>query len=217
MNISENILKHNLENVYFLTGTACAGKTTMCKALADKYGFTFYNSNHRADDFISWEGICDIQYQKVSAQKTTDWEYFFNRPTEEYLEWLEQVGAEHLEYALIEIIKLAQGNTVVTDLGISVDLLKQISTPERIACLTTSPDFIVRDFYNRDDHRDIYECIMSLKNPQQSLENNQKVLKASCLQITDEVLRSGLYCIHRDENSTVGKTLALLEKHFELA
>ncbi|MDD4142263.1 MAG: hypothetical protein PHR20_05680 [Bacteroidales bacterium] len=216
MNISENILKHNLKNVYFLTGTACSGKTTMCKALADKHGFIFFNSNHRTDDFISWAELCDIQYQKVSAQKTTDWEYFFNRPTKEYLEWLEQVGAEHLEYALIEIIKLAQTNTIITDLGISIDLLKQISSFDRIACLFTTPELVVRDFYERDDHKDIYECIMSLKNPQQSLENNKEVLKTSCLQITDEILRSSLYCIKRDENSTVEKTLALLEKHFKL-
>lgn len=33
MNIANNILKHSLQNVYFLRGTALAGKTTMSKAL----------------------------------------------------------------------------------------------------------------------------------------------------------------------------------------
>lgn len=69
MNISENILKYNLKNVFFLTGTACAGKTTMRHALAEKHGFVFFNSNHRADDFVLWPERCDVQYQKVSAQK----------------------------------------------------------------------------------------------------------------------------------------------------
>jgi tRNA A37 threonylcarbamoyladenosine biosynthesis protein TsaE len=40
MNIANNILKHSLQNVYFLTGTMLAGKTTMSKALAEKHGFT---------------------------------------------------------------------------------------------------------------------------------------------------------------------------------
>lgn len=165
MNISENILKHNLKNVYFLTGTACAGKTTMCKALAEKHGFIFFNSNHRTDDFASWSELCDIQYQKVSARQNTDWEYFFNRPAEQYIEWLEQVSMEYLEYGLIEIIKLSQINTVITDIQVPIRLLKQISDFNHIACLITSPDFVIRDYYVREDHKDILECIMSLKNP----------------------------------------------------
>jgi len=38
MNISNDILRHNLKNVYFLIGTACSGKTTMAKEFAEKYG-----------------------------------------------------------------------------------------------------------------------------------------------------------------------------------
>ena len=39
MYIAENILKNSLQNVYFLAGTALAGKTTMTKILSEKYGF----------------------------------------------------------------------------------------------------------------------------------------------------------------------------------
>ena len=38
MFIENNILKHYLKNVYFITGTAYAGKSTMVKMLAEKYG-----------------------------------------------------------------------------------------------------------------------------------------------------------------------------------
>lgn len=37
MFIENNILKHYLQNVYFITGTAYAGKSTMVKMLAEKY------------------------------------------------------------------------------------------------------------------------------------------------------------------------------------
>ena len=217
MNISENILKRSLKNVYFLTGTACAGKTTMCKAIAEKHGFIFFNSNHRADEFDSWAELCDIRYQKVSGQKITDWECFFNRPTEEYLKWLAQVSGEYFEYGIVEIIKLSQKNTVITDIEIPFDLIQTILDYNQIACLITTPDLLIRDFYGREDHRDIFECIMSLKNPEQSLEKNKEVLRTSCLRITDKVLKSGLYYLKRDENSTVENSLALLESHFRLA
>ena len=37
MNIENNVLKHYLRNVYFITGTAYAGKSTTAKLLADRY------------------------------------------------------------------------------------------------------------------------------------------------------------------------------------
>ncbi len=37
MKIENNILKHYLQNVYFITGTAYAGKSTMVKMLSEKY------------------------------------------------------------------------------------------------------------------------------------------------------------------------------------
>ncbi len=42
MHIADNIIRHHLRNMYFLAGTACGGKTTMSRALAenhvDRYG-----------------------------------------------------------------------------------------------------------------------------------------------------------------------------------
>ena len=76
---------------------------------------------------------------------------------------------------------------------------------------------MVKDYYDRADHRDVFECIMSLKNPEQSLEKNKEVLGTLCLRITDKVFKSGLYHLKRDENSTVENSLALLENHFKLA
>ena len=42
MNIAENILKHSLQNVYFLAGTALAGKTTMTALLSKKHNLIPY-------------------------------------------------------------------------------------------------------------------------------------------------------------------------------
>lgn len=216
MNISENILKHSLGNVYFLTGSPCGGKTTMCRALNEKFGFTFFNSNHRAPGFASWTEICQSDYQPVSSARTEDWDYFFNRPTQEYLSWLDAAVAEYSEYVLIELIKLSQKHTVVTDIDIPVQLMKQITSHKRVACMLTTPDLVVRDFYQREDHRDIYDCIMSLDNPQKALENNKNVLRHLCERASQEALRAGWFCIYRDESSTVEKSLAQLEAHFGL-
>ena len=45
MKIENNILKHYLKNVYFITGTAYAGKSTAVKMLSEKYDMIFCGEN----------------------------------------------------------------------------------------------------------------------------------------------------------------------------
>ena len=40
MIFQDNVIKEYLKNVYFITGTPCGGKTTVSRALAEKYGLT---------------------------------------------------------------------------------------------------------------------------------------------------------------------------------
>ena len=46
MKIENNILKHYLQNVYFITGTAYAGKSTAVKMLAEKYDMICCGENY---------------------------------------------------------------------------------------------------------------------------------------------------------------------------
>ena len=46
MKIENNILKHYLKNVYFITGTAYAGKSTTVKMLAERYGMVCCGENY---------------------------------------------------------------------------------------------------------------------------------------------------------------------------
>ena len=46
LKIENNILKYYLRNVYFITGTAYAGKSTMVKMLAERYDMVFCGENY---------------------------------------------------------------------------------------------------------------------------------------------------------------------------
>ena len=43
MIFQDNVIKEYLKNVYFITGTPCGGKTTVSRALAEKYGFELFD------------------------------------------------------------------------------------------------------------------------------------------------------------------------------
>ena len=220
MNIPEDVLRYNLQNVYFLVGTACGGKTTMANALAQKYGYTHFNDNYHEDNFAIWERIRDERHKGSSARSQAqgyDWEHHFNRPPEEYNRSLGEGYRAYFEYALMEIIKLAQKNVVVADInlcGISCGLMKQLAPFNRVACLLAPPEMILRDYYERDDHRDIYEAILRLKEPEKALENMRNVMRQGALDTIEDVRKSGLFYVMRTEGSSVENTLHVLERHF---
>ena len=174
MDIAENILRYNLQNVYFLTGTALAGKTTMSNALCAKYGFVHFNDNYHEERFKVWRSIINEKYQPFSTRKkeTTDWEAFFGRSLEEYIEERKKPGEydEYVEFMLVELIKLSQHQKVVADILIPAKRLTEIADHSRIACLLAAPEMLnCRNYGARDDHRDFWECLLSLKDPEKKI------------------------------------------------
>ena len=75
MKIENNILKHYLKNVYFITGTAYAGKSTTVKMLADRYNMIFCGENYHSivSDIVATP---DIQPDICFMKNLTDWKDF---------------------------------------------------------------------------------------------------------------------------------------------
>ncbi|MDR2686930.1 MAG: hypothetical protein LBB75_04200 [Oscillospiraceae bacterium] len=222
MNVAENVLRHNLQNVYFLTGTALAGKTTMSKVLAEKHGLILFNENWHEDHFQVFRSICTEEYQPISTKKkeTTDWEAFFGRSVEEFL--AANAGRhendEYLGFELIELIKLSQKGKVIADISAPIALLTKISDYNRVACMLTSPALVTCENYGkRDDHREFLECILSLKEPEKKIAVQDELFRIGVEKTYEEVRRHRLFSIVRTSESTVENTLRLLEEHFMLS
>jgi len=219
MNISENILAHSLRNVYFLTGTACGGKTTMAKELSKRHGFIHYSDNWQEDNYRVWQSIIDEKYQKNSLKRMQiDWEAYFSRSVEEFLaDKNDNHGsAEYLEFSIIELIKLSQGNKVVADIWAPISLIAEISDYNRIACLLAPGELIIRDYYTRDDHKEFTECIKSLKDPEKKFKTQNELFKIQAKEMAEDAKKYNLFSIMRNEFSTVESTLKILEEHFKL-
>jgi len=220
MNIANNILKHSLQNVYFLIGTACGGKTTMSKKLSEKYGFIHFNDNWNEDNFKVWQSIIDEKYQPNSTKrKEIDWEEYFGRSVEEFLaDKNDNHGTdEQVEFSIIELIKLSQNNKVIADIWIrDLDLLMEITDNSRIACLLAPGELIIRDYYQREDHIDFTNCIKSLKDPEKKFETQNELIKIDAEEMKKKAKKYNFFSIMRSEESTVENTLMMLENHFGL-
>jgi len=219
MNIAENILKHSLKNVFFLVGTACGGKTTMARKIAEKHGLIYIDERWQGDKWNS--EIVDPKYQPNAAKrKKIDWEWYFSRSVEEFLaDKNDNHGSEeYLQFLFIELIKAAQSRMVITDIWITdYDFLLEVSDRSRIACLLAPGELIVRDYYGREEHMAFTNCIKSLNEPEKKFAVQNELFKIGAHEEVLKAKKYNLFSIMRNEDSTVEKTLKILEKHFGLS
>lgn len=220
MKIENNILKHYLKNVYFITGTSYAGKSTTVKMLADRYGMIFCGENYHSR--VS-DAVADPEHQPdISYLNTlTDWHDFVLRPPEEYERWIYGTGREAAEFEVAELISISQDKKVIADTNIPVDILKEISDYDHVAVMLCPQSMSVDRFFDRSDPEKqfIYSVIQSCDDPDAAMENYRRGLELiNGKKHYDEFANSGFFTVVREDNGrdTREEVCDKIAKHFKL-
>ncbi len=218
--IESNILRHYLQNVYFITGTAYAGKSTMAAMLAEKYGMIHCGENYH-DRYASVIATPDRQPGLCYFSTMKDWQEFVNRTPEEYERWIIQTSGEAAEFEIVELIRLSQNGKVIADTNIPLDILREISDYHHVAVMLSPQAMSVEMFFERDDpdKKFLLEQIRQAENPQKTLANFKAcIAKLNSRERYDEYANSGFYTILREtaDVDTRAETLDALARHFRL-
>ena len=205
-------------NVYFINGTAYAGKSTMVKALAEKYDGIACEENYQdalLDDLDSRE-FPSLTYTRDLA----NWSDFIRRTPDEYRAWIDGCIKECtiLELKILDEVS-KKGKKVFVDTNIPVETLWTISDKDHVLIMLADPDISVRRFFERPDREKqfLYQLLMKEDNPEKALDNFRECLKkVNSVDAYNKFLNSGFNVIVREEARTIGETLALAEKAFRL-
>lgn len=220
MQIENNILKHYLRNVYFITGTAYAGKSTMVKMLSEKYDMVFCGENYFTEvtDMVADPAIQpDLCYIK----NLTDFKDFVTRSPEEYERWIYGTGREAAGFEIAELISLSRNRKVIADTNIPLDILKEISDYNHVALMLSPQSMSVERFFDRSDPEKqfILSVIDSCENSEEVMENYRKGLALiNSKEHYEEFLNSGLFTLVREDTDkdTREEVCERLAKHFGL-
>ena len=218
MYIPNNIIKSMFKNIYFITGTAYAGKSTAVKLLAERYDGICCGENFH-DIFMKH---IDKEHQPNLSYFDTmnDWQEFINRTPVEYSNWIDGCSKEAESLEIIRLFQLVAGDKkVFVDTNISLQTLQDISYYQHIAVMLCPQSMSVDRFFDRSDPEKqfILEQINKSDNPEKSMENYRKCLaKINSKEVYERYANSGFYTIVRDDNSTIENTLQKLIEHFGL-
>ena len=206
------------DNVYFINGTAYAGKSTLVKELAKKYnGIACEENYHDAllDELDKEEfpGLCytrDLQ----------DWHDFVRRTPDEYEAWIKRTSkeCEILELRILEKL-CKEGKPVFVDTNVSIETLREISDEKHVLIMLADPEISVNLFFNRPDKEKqfLYRLMMEEENPQAALENFRQCLaRINSVENYNAFLHSGFRVLLRDENRSIEETALLAAEMFGL-
>ena len=168
------------ENVYFITGTAYAGKSTMVHLLAEKHGGIECEENYH-DRLLP--GLDKEEFPALTwSRDLEDWHEFIRRTPEAYEAWIDQVSreCEVLELRLLPKAA-AQGKPVFVDTNISLETLREIAAPGHVLVMLADPEISVRRFFERPDREKqfLYRLILEEPDPEAAMENYRQGLARS--------------------------------------
>lgn len=220
MIIENNILKYYLRNVYFITGTAYAGKSTTVKMLSEKYDMICCGENYHCavTDIVAEP---DVQPDICYTKNLTDWKDFVSRTPEEYERWVYSVGEEAAGFESAELIALSRDKKVIVDTNIPLSLLKEISDYHHVAVMLSPQSMSVERFFDRSDPEKqfILSVIDSCDDPEAVMENYRKGLALiNSQKHYDEYANSGFFTLVRqdDGKGTREEVCDIIAKHFKL-
>lgn len=206
------------ENVYFINGTAYAGKSTIVKELANKYNGIVCEENYH-DALL--EELNSTDFPNLTyTRDLVDWSEFIRRTPDEYEAWINGCIKECtiLELKILEEIS-RQDKRVFVDTNIPPEVLWSISDIDHVLIMLADPDVSVDRFFDRPDREKqfLYQLLLKEENPDQALNNFRECLKKiNSRENYNKFLNSGFHVILRDEARTIKETLSLAEEMFRL-
>ena len=220
MKIENNILKHYLKNVYFITGTAYAGKSTAVRMLAERYDMICCGENYHmavSESVATPSTHPDLCYNKM----LTDWRDFVKRTPQEYERWIYAVGREAAEFEVAELIAISQSRKVIVDTNIPVALLREISDYGHVAVMLSPLSMSVERFFDRNDpdKQFLLSAIESCEDPDAVMANYRKGLeRINSKEHYEEYRDSGFFTVVREDNGidTREAVCDTIAKHFGL-
>ena len=218
MLIENNILKYYLRNVYFINGTAYAGKSTAVHMLAERFGLVECGENYH---MAVTEKIADekIQPNLTYFRRMKDWKEFVTRSPEEYEKWILGNQEEVAGFEIAEAISLARDRKVIVDTNIPLYVLREITDYNHVAIMVCPQSMSVDRFFDRSDpdKQFLLGVIDGCENRNAVMENfRQMLMRVNSKEHYDEFVNSGFFTLVREDDGrdTREEVVTKLAKHF---
>ena len=218
--IEANLYRYLFKNVYFINGTAYAGKSTMVRMLSEAFDGIECGENYH----LALRDAATPEYQPNMCyfQTMSGWQEFVTRTPEDYAAWIAGGAKEAEQMELLILTQTVLNNPdkkIFVDTNISLELLREIADESHVALMLAPGWMSVSRFFDRPDAEKqfIYQKLLECPDPEAALANYRKILeKCNSAEIYRAFDESGFFVYHRTEESTLDEAFSAVAGHFGL-
>lgn len=214
MKISDRLLRHYLDHVYWICGGPCGGKSTMTTMLSSKWGMMAYSVDDHAFDY---QLKANPQDHPAILRHFVDWEWYFLGRGNDRQQWLNSVFEESVEFTVLDLLQMGKDAPIVVDAFMEPEFLQAVSDYNRIVFLFAQDDRIRSQYLDRDHLRGMEDLFPQLSEPERARhETLENVVRASNYYL-NQVQRHNVQYFVRDSSTTKEDMLGRIERHFHLS
>jgi len=205
--------RHKLENVFWLGGSPCAGKSSISEVIASRYDFDFY---HVDEAFVAHAQHFDpIRHPALTKWSRSSWNQRWMQPVDQLVQEAIACYQELFTLVLEDILSLPKHKPLMVE-GTALlprALAGVLSRSSRAIWLIPTADFQRTHYSKRDWARDITaQC----SNPARAFDNwmERDIRFAQWLEA--ETLALDLSMLRVDGNRTMNQNAEAVITHFQL-
>lgn len=211
MQVADNVLARHLEQVFWVSGTACSGKTTVGRVLAERYGLQFYNAD---ENYGAHRELASPEFQPSMCREFPSLRSWFCQPLHEYVQSLEGNLREALDMVMLDAVILSRNGPLIVEGSFHPAWLGNVVPPSRYAFLFAAPDLIRRDFFARKDKQDVYAALNTLPDADAVVAHVLDVVTHSARSWTEGARAQGAAMFERTDEIDVEERVSQIARHF---
>ncbi len=189
------------KRVYWIVGGACAGKSTISRAISARYGIPLYDVDaHVFDDYPNrciWERHPAI---KTWFTAPDPFAWLLGLPEDEFIEFNRAANAEYLDLLADDLAGMAPNQAMVIDGGVTnPGLLAEVMRVEQIVCVATTEAMSVQAWEESADRRFMKEMVYQLPEPEEAWNKFLRFDQLMTRIILEECRQAGIRIYFRTE------------------
>jgi hypothetical protein len=204
--------QNDLARVYWISGSVCAGKTTVSSIIAERNGWNAYHADEWED--AHRERATPETHPTYHAVSRITGDDLWLRPLEEQIR-TDQVGAdEELDLILDDAAELLSenGKPLLIDGYIRPSRLLPLLPSKKHAFYLIATEHFLLEQYKRRPW--IHDVLAKTTDKQKAWDNWMKRDLAAARSLQNEASENDMQFLNVDESRSINETVELIERHF---
>lgn len=205
-------------NIYWLVGSSCSGKSTLTKAISEHHDIFLYDM----DAHIYGQYMPDYSDSRhpankewLSAPNPFGWQ--LDLSIEDFKDFTKVTNAEYLDLFAKDIVDNFSGKALLVDGGLTfVSLLAQVIVPEHIICLEISPKHRQEIWKTSEERAEIKDWISALPETMGKWEKFMELDEVIAETVLTETKAHDIEILFRDEKISIDSLVQTVIQHFKL-